>query len=372
MRVSDVLRDIGRPVAYYPGLARHLGGVKATVFFCQIFYWQSRATSELGVHKTADELRDETGLTYEEQRAARRALKKSGVLIETEKRLEHKIYYQIDGDALERVVEGGNDARENDQSPEWENPISRNGESPFREMEFPQSANRSNPCPGSGETLVRGEGFGQVVNGVKTTAEITAESSSNARASDPVNNFDAAAAACLKPRIPNFEHELTELLIALEAARRKRCLVNRSPDRAHVLAWVRRGITADQLREAHRRAVAARERDIDSRAVNVGFLARFVDEVLAEAPGARSGARRDEWWLGGEADVCREAARLGVRPKDPDESLPEYRVLVAKAAGKGPWIDHVLKDAQRSGSERFYRSVLDIFGDALLPADFHA
>ncbi|WP_250483283.1 hypothetical protein [Caballeronia sp. GaOx3] len=339
--------------------------------FCQIFYWQSRATSELGVHKTSEELCEETGLTYEEQRAARRALKKSGVLIETEKRLEHKIYFRIDEDALERLVEDGH-ASEDDESAEWENPISRNGKSPVRGMDFSQPAERSNPCPRTGETLARGEGFDQVVNGVKTTAEITAESSSNACAHEPVDNFDAAAAACLQTENSKPEHELTELLIALEAARRKRCVVDRSRDRTHVLAWVGRGVTADQLREAHRRAVAARERDVDSRAVNVGFLSRFVDELLAERSGSPVPACGAEWWLGGEAAVCREGARLGVRPKRPEESLPEYRVLVAKAAGKGPWIDHVLRDAQRSGSERFYQNVIETFGDALLPSDFYA
>ncbi|WP_250528821.1 hypothetical protein [Caballeronia sp. ATUFL_F1_KS4A] len=339
--------------------------------FCQIFYWQSRATSELGVHKTSEELCEETGLTYEEQRAARRALKKSGVLIETEKRLEHKIYFRIDEDALERLVEDGH-ASEDDESAEWENPIPRNGKSPFREMDFPQPAERSNPCPRTGQTPARGEGFDQVVNGVKTTAEITAESSSNACAREPVDNFDAAAAACLQNENSKPEHELTELLTALEAARRKRCVVDRGRDRAHVLAWVGRGLTTDQLREAHRRAVAARERDADSRAVNVGFLARFIDEVLADAPDAPVRGGRAAWWLGGEADVCCEAARLGVRLKRVDESLPEYRVLVAKAAGKGPWIDHVLKDAQRSGSERFYQNVIDTLGDALLPSEFHA
>ncbi|MDR5833341.1 hypothetical protein [Caballeronia sp. LZ034LL] len=184
--------------------------------------------------------------------------------------------------------------------------------------------------------------------------------------------MDNSAAAFSKTENPNLEYQLTELLIALEAARRKRLRVERRPDRAHVLGWVRRGLTADQLREAHRRAVAARERDGDSRAVNVGFLARFVDEVRVEAPGAPTGASGAEWWLGGEADICREGLRLGVRPKHPDESLPEYRVLVAKAAGRGPWIDHVLRDAQRSGSERFYRNVIAAFGDALLPTDFHA
>ncbi|MBU9468319.1 hypothetical protein LGM75_23890 [Burkholderia multivorans] len=129
MRVTDILRDIGHPVAYYPGLSRYLGGVKATVFFCQIFYWQDKADSELGVHKTADELLAETGLSYEEQRAARKALRASGVLVETEKRIEHKIYFRIDEDALERLVTSAPPELGKVQSPKRGKSISRNGKS---------------------------------------------------------------------------------------------------------------------------------------------------------------------------------------------------------------------------------------------------
>ncbi len=31
MNPSDIIRGFGRPVAYYPALAEHLGGVSATV-----------------------------------------------------------------------------------------------------------------------------------------------------------------------------------------------------------------------------------------------------------------------------------------------------------------------------------------------------
>ncbi|MBN3848365.1 hypothetical protein G3N58_16225 [Paraburkholderia sp. Ac-20342] len=79
MRVADVLRELGRPIAYYPFLARYLGGVNAAVLFCQIFYWQDKATNELGVHKTSAELEGETGLSYEEQRSARAATPRQGV-----------------------------------------------------------------------------------------------------------------------------------------------------------------------------------------------------------------------------------------------------------------------------------------------------
>jgi hypothetical protein len=81
MRVADVLREFGRPIAYCPYLGRYVGGVNAAVLFYQLFYWQDKATQELGVHKTVEEL--ETGLSYEERRAAHTKLRACGVLMST-------------------------------------------------------------------------------------------------------------------------------------------------------------------------------------------------------------------------------------------------------------------------------------------------
>ncbi|MEX9963422.1 DNA-binding protein, partial [Proteus mirabilis] len=49
MRASDLLLDFGRPVAYFPGLVKRFGSVNAVIFFSQIFYWQDKADSKLGV-----------------------------------------------------------------------------------------------------------------------------------------------------------------------------------------------------------------------------------------------------------------------------------------------------------------------------------
>lgn len=106
MKPSDLLFSIGRPVAYYPSLAKPLGSVNACLFFCQIFYWQDKTQNELGVYKTAEEIEQETGLTYREQATARKLLVERGVLIETHKRLDHKIFYRIDTEKLNLVICG--------------------------------------------------------------------------------------------------------------------------------------------------------------------------------------------------------------------------------------------------------------------------
>jgi len=99
MRPSDALLDFGNPVAYYPGLVKYLGSVNAVLFFCQILHHKGKELfPDLGVYKTAQEIEDETGLSSDEQRTARRKLRDLGVLIETERRIEHRIYYRLDLD----------------------------------------------------------------------------------------------------------------------------------------------------------------------------------------------------------------------------------------------------------------------------------
>ncbi|MBN6075771.1 DNA replication protein [Aggregatibacter actinomycetemcomitans] len=104
MKPSELLRNTGRSIAYRPNLARLFGGVVAEIFFEQIFYWQDKADPVLGVYKTQEELEFETGLSRKEQETARKLLREKGVLIETHKRLEHRLYYKINLDVLDELL----------------------------------------------------------------------------------------------------------------------------------------------------------------------------------------------------------------------------------------------------------------------------
>lgn len=371
MRVADVLRELGRPIAYYPFLARYLGGVNASVLFCQIFYWQDKATSELGVHKTVDELETETGLTYEEQRAARAKLRAAGVLIETAKRIEHRTYFRIDEDALEQLLAADPPPRKPKKKGEGtsEKSTSPNGKSPSREMGKDQPAKVEIPTPPDGETPGRGEGDSHSVNGAEITAETTAAAT---RASDAVDNSAAAADDDQKAGSTplDVEARLTDLLIELEAERGKRLVIDRSRDRVHIVTWVGRELTEGELRIAHTRAAGARQRDRDDRAVNVGYVAQFVSEVLAEREtGVIAAGGQDappaQWWLS-DSGIGGQGKRKRVERR-PNENTPDYLIRVAQASGRGPWIDYVLKREQ--GASR-YQQVVAFFGDALLPPDF--
>lgn len=122
MKFSQHLRQLGQPIAYYPQLAKPFGGVTAAVLFCQLFYWQDKTDNPLGVYKTQEDIENETGLSRREQETARKKLREIGVLIETHKRLEHRIYFKIDLDKLDELFDTLANAQ-NEPPPMAENDI---------------------------------------------------------------------------------------------------------------------------------------------------------------------------------------------------------------------------------------------------------
>lgn len=157
MSITESMKDVGRPIAYYPRLAKFFGSVNAAIFFSQLFYWQDRADSELGVFKTSEEWTEETGLSYREQVTARKHLVELGLLVETHKRLEHRIYFKLNLAAVDTA---------------------------FGQWTEAQSPNCEKRNPPTDENAVRGVRQTQVVNKTEITSEITAEITPRAQAPD--------------------------------------------------------------------------------------------------------------------------------------------------------------------------------------------
>lgn len=99
MKPSEVLPGRGRPVAYYPELARFCGSVGAAILLQQLLYWQDRAAHEYTFKKSA-ELEIETGLSLREQRKARAILNGFGILSTKHARLQHELHFTINETAL--------------------------------------------------------------------------------------------------------------------------------------------------------------------------------------------------------------------------------------------------------------------------------
>lgn len=94
-------------------------------------------------------------------------------------------------------------------------------------------------------------------------------------------------------------------------------------------------------------------------------------EGAPEAVPVAAGDADPEWWMS-TSGVEAQAARVGYRACGADEPMPSYRVHVAVASGRGPWISFVLKHAQGTGSPKFYEWVRSQVGDALMPVDDYA
>jgi hypothetical protein len=98
---TGFVEALGRRIVYHPSLARLLGSLKAAIFLEQLMYWTPRAKDRDGwVYKTAVEWEEETGLTYEEQKLARKILRKHGVMEERRARIEHRLYFRVNRQAL--------------------------------------------------------------------------------------------------------------------------------------------------------------------------------------------------------------------------------------------------------------------------------
>ena len=104
MRLSDVFRGLGKPVAYYPSLVKPLGSPEAVVLFCQLLWWQDKTEHSLGVYKSVDELELETGLTYKMQLNAIKKLVNLKLIIKTHVRSEHKLYFKVDFDVFDGIL----------------------------------------------------------------------------------------------------------------------------------------------------------------------------------------------------------------------------------------------------------------------------
>jgi hypothetical protein len=150
MRLSEYLIELGRPVAYYPSLAKLLG-VKATVFICQLAYWHGKQADPEGwIYKTSDELEEETGLSYYEQKSARKELRARGMLEEKYRRLDHQMYYRVLWDVLNEFWSSSRTCNSN--APECD-------KTSFGNEEVPHSLNESETTTQTTTEIKKGVNF---------------------------------------------------------------------------------------------------------------------------------------------------------------------------------------------------------------------
>src|SRR5262249_30995902 len=114
----------------------HAIGARGAILVAQLFYWSGKQQSEEGwIYKTQLDLERETGLSRHEQNKCVEDLKKKNVLDTRYERLEHRLCYRFNRDALDEIMEADSpsEIRKTDFG-KSENRNSRNLESGSREM----------------------------------------------------------------------------------------------------------------------------------------------------------------------------------------------------------------------------------------------
>lgn len=104
MSITKYYTDIGRAIGFYPSFKRITKSTVATVFLCQILYWSDK-TEDGWIWKTTDDLEEETGLTYNEQKTAKKILQELGILVVEFKRAHYKSRYKLNKDVLDNLWE---------------------------------------------------------------------------------------------------------------------------------------------------------------------------------------------------------------------------------------------------------------------------
>jgi hypothetical protein len=100
---ADAFLNLDRFIAFYPQLTEHLGSTTANVMLCSFRHW-SKLKGGGEFWKTAEQIEEETGLTYREQASARKVLVDKGLLEERHARLEHRMYFRLNPLAINDLL----------------------------------------------------------------------------------------------------------------------------------------------------------------------------------------------------------------------------------------------------------------------------
>jgi hypothetical protein len=157
----------------------HAIGAKGAILVAQLFYWSGKQQSEEGwIYKTQLDLEKETGLSRHEQNNCVEDLKKKNVLETRYERLDHRLYYRINRDALDEIMEA-------------------DLPSEIRKTDFGKSENRISPKRESGSREIGKTAFGiknqenttENTHTRKTTTTISQNSTRNSPPSTPSSSL---------------------------------------------------------------------------------------------------------------------------------------------------------------------------------------
>lgn len=101
MRPTDFFN---RQIAFHREFVKFTGSVTAALLLSQALYW-SKKTDYRPFYKTIEEWSEETGMSRAEIDTARKKLREIGVLEERYDRLTHRMFYRVNRDHLDALIE---------------------------------------------------------------------------------------------------------------------------------------------------------------------------------------------------------------------------------------------------------------------------
>lgn len=104
MKITEIIQEIGSPIAFHPDLVPLVGSHEAVVFLCQLVYWTGKQHDpDRWIYKTQEEWYYETFLTKKQQRGARKKLVKREYIEEREIGSPARLQYRLNVNAISAI-----------------------------------------------------------------------------------------------------------------------------------------------------------------------------------------------------------------------------------------------------------------------------
>jgi|GEM_PF-3950905 len=100
MKFTEIVKEAGRPIAYYPSLGELIGTDEA-IFLLQLLYWTGKQEDRDGwIHKSGEQLYEEIRQQYRMQNRVRKNLVALKLIEERYVREHHRLYFRVCEDAI--------------------------------------------------------------------------------------------------------------------------------------------------------------------------------------------------------------------------------------------------------------------------------
>lgn len=93
-----------RPIAFHREYARLGAGITGALLLSQMIHYTRAAGADTWIHKTVEQLEEETGLSRHEQETARKRLKSLGILEEKKQGIPCRTFYRVNIKAVAQAL----------------------------------------------------------------------------------------------------------------------------------------------------------------------------------------------------------------------------------------------------------------------------